>query len=81
MYALDPIFASLLVHGDSTRSSLVAIGVLDPERAAGLAASVLGRKITPGDLTALEAAVQDKKMRDAVLAALGKTSKKFKMNG
>jgi len=81
LYALDPIFAQLLVHGDSTRASLVAVGVLDPERAAGLVASVLGKKITAGDLTSLETAVQDKKVRQAVLSAMGKTSRKYKMNG
>ena len=81
LYALDPIFAQLLVHGDSTRASLVAIGVLDPERAAGLVAGVLGKKITAGDLASLETAVQDPKMRQAVLLAMGKTSRKYKMNG
>ncbi len=81
LYALDPIFAALLVHGDSTRASLVAIGVLDPERAAGLVANVLGKKITAGDLASLETAVQDKKVRKAVLDAMAKTSRKYKMNG
>jgi long-chain acyl-CoA synthetase len=81
MYALDPIFASLLVHGDSSRSSLVAIGVLDPERAAGLVASVSGKKIAAGDMASLEVAVKDPKIKQAVMANLAKTSRKFKMNG
>jgi long-chain acyl-CoA synthetase len=81
MYALDPIFASLLVHGDSTRSSLVAIGVLDPERAAALVAAVSGKKVAAGDMAGLEAAVKDPKIKDVVMANLAKTSRKYKMNG
>jgi long-chain acyl-CoA synthetase len=81
MYALDPTFASLLVHGDSSRSSLVAIGVLDPERAAGLVSAILGTKITAGDVAGLETAVQHPKVKAAVLGNLAKTSKKYKLNG
>lgn len=81
MYALDPIFASLLVHGDSSRSSLVAIGVLDPERAAAMVSSVTGQKISPGDMAGLDTAVKDKKIRDVIMANLAKTSRKYKMNG
>lgn len=81
MYALDPIFATLLVHADSTRSSLVAIGVLDPERAAVLAQRVLGREVRAGDIEALDKAVGEKKVRDVVVQNLAKVARKHKLNG
>lgn len=81
MYALDPLFATLMVHGDSTRSSLVALGVLDPVLAASLVTSITGRSYNAGDLVGLEGAVQDKKIRKAVLAKLAKTARKHKLNG
>ncbi|ORY32192.1 hypothetical protein BCR39DRAFT_524520 [Naematelia encephala] len=81
MYALDPIFATLLVHGDSTRSHLVGLGVLDPEQAASLATSVLGKNFTPNDFAALEEAIKDKRMHKAVINRLGKIAKKHGLNG
>jgi long-chain acyl-CoA synthetase len=81
MYALNPLFAQLLVHGDSTRSHLIAIGVCDPVVAAGLVSSVLGQAVHPTDIPKLEAAVQDKKINDAVLKSLLGVAKKHKLNG
>jgi long-chain acyl-CoA synthetase len=81
MYALDPLFATLMVHGDSTRSSLVALAVLDPAQASSLVTSVLGSGINANDLLALEAAVQDKRVRRAVVKNLAKAAKRHKLNG
>ncbi|WRT65995.1 uncharacterized protein IL334_002946 [Kwoniella shivajii] len=81
LYALDPLFASLLVHGDSTRSSIVAIAVLDPIQAASVISSSLGKNLKPEDLTALESAVADKKVRKAVLKRLARRAKEHKLNG
>lgn len=81
MYALDPLFATLLVHGDSTRSSLVALGVLDPIQAAALVTSILGKGVSASDLKGLEQAVQDKRVRKAVVKNLAKTARKHKLNG
>lgn len=81
MYALDPLFASLLVHADSTRSSIVALGVLDPERAVALVSRVLGKEIKAGDIEALEQAIQDKAVRKAVVQSLAKVGRKNKLNG
>jgi len=81
LYSLDPLFATLLVHGDSTRSHLIALAVLDPVQAANLCESVLARKLTPGDIDALEKAVQDKRVRQAVLQSLAKVAKKNRLNG
>jgi long-chain acyl-CoA synthetase len=81
MYALDPLFATLMVHGDSTRSSLVAVAVLDPVQAATLVSSVLGRSINQADIAGLEQAVQDKRVRKAVVKSLAKVGRKHKLNG
>jgi long-chain acyl-CoA synthetase len=81
VYALDPLFASFLVHGDSTRSSLVAIGVLDPEKALALVEKITGRKITSADFGLLEDAIQDERVRKAVVEGLGKVARRYKLNG
>jgi long-chain acyl-CoA synthetase len=81
MYALNPLFASLLVHADSTRSSLVAFAVLDPLHAAGLVSTVLGKSVGPTDLAALEDLVQDKRVRQAVVNDFAKVARRHKLNG
>lgn len=81
VYALDPLFASLMVHGDSTRSSLVALAVLDPVQAAALISAVLGKGVSQTDLAAMEEAVQDKRVRKAVVKNLAKVARKNKLNG
>ncbi|TYJ55760.1 hypothetical protein B9479_003537 [Cryptococcus floricola] len=81
LYALDPLFASFLVHGDSTRSHLIALAVLEPDQAAGLISKVKGANVKAGDLEGLEKAVNDKEIRKAVLRNLGKTARKYKLNG
>lgn len=80
-YALYPLFAQLLVHGDSTRSSLCAIGVCDPVQASRLVQVFLGRAIKETDFVALEEAVKEPKFKQAVLKELAKISKKHKLNG
>lgn len=81
MYALNPLFATLMVHGDSTRSSIVALAVLDPAHAANLVQSVTGQSVRAGDLVALEEAVKDKRIRKEVINGLAKVGKKNKLNG
>ncbi|RXK42618.1 long-chain acyl-CoA synthetase [Tremella mesenterica] len=81
IYALNPLFATLLVHGDSTRSCIVAIAVLDPAQAANLAHHVLGQTFHPEDVKTLERVVQDKKVKRAVLEGLVKIAKSHRLNG
>jgi long-chain acyl-CoA synthetase len=81
MFALDPLFATLLVHGDSTRSSIVAVGVLDPAHASGLVKKVLGKNVSPTDVQALEESVADQRIRKEVLKGLTKVAKQNKLNG
>ena len=81
MYALEPVFASLLVHGDSSRSHLIALGVLDPVQASGLVSKVLGQPVAASDVASLEKAVKDKRVRQAVLRSLADIAKQHKLNG
>jgi long-chain acyl-CoA synthetase len=81
MFALDPLFATLLVHGDSTRSSIVAVGVLDPAHASGLVKKVLGKTVSPTDIGTLDRLVADQRVRKEVLKGLTKVAKQNKLNG
>jgi len=81
IYTLDPLFASLVVHADSTRSHLVALAVLDPLKAASLVQNVLGTKLSSEDLNGLERAVNDKRVRREVIKNLAKIGREKKLNG
>lgn len=81
MYALNPLFATLLVHGDSTRSSIVAVAVLDPQHASNLVKHVLGKSVSPSDLQALENLVADPKVRKEVLKGFTKVARQNRLNG
>ena len=81
LYAVEPTFAALLVHGDSTRSSLVAIGVVDPIRGAELVNRVLGKSLAATDVPGLEAGVRDQKVRKVVLDSLRRIARDKKLNG
>jgi long-chain acyl-CoA synthetase len=81
MFALDPLFATLLVHGDSTRSSIVAVAVLDPAHASGLVKKVLGKNVSPTDVQTLESQVTDPRVRKEILKSLTKVAKQNRLNG
>ncbi|OWZ69605.1 hypothetical protein AYX14_04995 [Cryptococcus neoformans] len=81
LYALDPLFASFLVHGDSTRSSLIAIAILDPQQTSNLVSKVLNKNVPSDDLPGLEEAAKSKEVRKAVFKILGKTARQNKLNG
>jgi long-chain acyl-CoA synthetase len=81
IYALNPLYTTLLVHADSLRSSLVAIGVLEPTLAAKLIRDVTGKEVDPTDVARLEAALEDPKIRKKMVDDFAKVSKKNKLNG
>lgn len=81
VYALNPIYATLVVHADSLRSSLVAIAVLEPALASKLVSDVLGEKIDPSDVDALDRAVKDKKVRTKLIQGFARVAKQNKLNG
>jgi long-chain acyl-CoA synthetase len=81
MFALDPLFATLLVHGDSTQASIVAVAVLDPLQASGLVKKVLGKSVPATDLAGLEEQVVDPRIRKEILKGLTKVAKQNRLNG
>ena len=81
MYALNPLFATLLVHGDSTRSSIVAVAVLDPVNTAGLIKHVLGKSVSPTDVQAMESLITDVRVRKEVLKGFAKVARQQRLNG
>ncbi|KAL7423613.1 medium-chain fatty acid-CoA ligase faa2 [Cryptotrichosporon argae] len=81
IYALDPLFASLLVHADPTRASLVAVAVLDPALASKLVADATGKHIPATDVDALDAAVRDGDVRARVVRSLEAVAKARGLNG
>lgn len=81
VYALNPLYATLLVHADSLRSSLIAVGVLEPTLASALVAKVLGKNIAATDEAALEETIKDPKVRAHLVAQFAQVAKKNKLNG
>lgn len=72
--------AQAYVHGDSTQNFLVAIFGVNPETFAPFAAKILGRPVPPDDKAALQAAMNDPRVRSAVIKELDRVGKKNKFN-
>ncbi|WVQ80017.1 hypothetical protein IAT38_002118 [Cryptococcus sp. DSM 104549] len=81
IYTRDPIFASLFVHGDSSQSCLVAIGIVDPANVGSLIEKVLGRRIAVEDVAGMEAALNTEVVRKAVLKRFDQRAREEKLNG
>lgn len=78
IFASLPLCQQVWLYGDSFQPHLVAVAVPEPEPFAQFASKVLGRKISPSDTTALEAAAANPSVVEAVLRqfiALGKSQK------
>lgn len=70
-----------MVHGDSLRSHLIALAVLDPATAAPFVSRVIGKNVSASDVGKLQELVKDKRVRKAVVAALAKAGKERGLNG
>jgi long-chain acyl-CoA synthetase len=81
MFALDPLFATLLVHGDSTQPSIVAVAVLDPVQASAFIKKVNGKSVSPSDMAGLEEQVRDPRIKKEILKGLTIVAKKNRLNG
>lgn len=81
IYSLFPLFASVLVHGDSLQSHIVLIAVVDPVQAAALVNKILGTHIPPTNIEKLRESVKDPKVRDRVLKDVRALAKKNGLNG
>lgn len=75
-----PYLAQGYVHGDSSTANLVAVFGIQPDLFAPFVEKILGKKIEPTDLQALEAAAHDAKVQKTVVRELSKVGKKAKFN-
>lgn len=75
-----PWLAQAYVHGDSSQANLVAIFGIQTDMFASFLEKVLGQKVRPTDLKALEAAGKDARVRKAVVKELAKVGTKAKFN-
>ncbi|KIO29189.1 hypothetical protein M407DRAFT_21758 [Tulasnella calospora MUT 4182] len=80
VYTACPVVSQIYVHGDSLQDHLIAVVVPDPG-ALSEAAGSCGLKIEPSDAQAIQKAITDPKVADAVLAMMTKTAKKAGLNG
>ncbi|KIW68801.1 hypothetical protein PV04_04722 [Phialophora macrospora] len=69
------------VHGDSSKTSLVAIFGIQPDVFAPFASKILSRQISATDIPALKAACEDPQVKEAVLKDLDKCGRKKKFAG
>ncbi|RVX72854.1 hypothetical protein B0A52_03207 [Exophiala mesophila] len=73
--------AQAFVHGDSVQTFLVAIFGVQPDTFAVFASRILGREISPTDLSAIKQAADDPKIKAAVLKDLDKAGRRKKFAG
>lgn len=60
---------------------MIALAVLDPAVAAPFVSKVTGKTVSPTDVGKLQELVKDKRVRKAVVVALGKAAKERGLNG
>ncbi|KAG8921090.1 hypothetical protein FRC01_000420 [Tulasnella sp. 417] len=80
VYTACPVVSQIYVHGDSLQDHLIAVVVPDPATLSEAARS-FGLNIEPSDAQAVQKAIIDPRVRDAVLAMMTKTAKKAGLNG
>lgn len=76
IFASLPLVQQVWLYGDSYQPHLVAMAVPQPDTFANFASRVLGRTVHPEDTSAMEAAVNDAKVNEAVLCEFIKLGKK-----
>jgi long-chain acyl-CoA synthetase len=81
VYALNPLFSTLLVHGDGLQAHIVLIGICDPVQSAALIQRVIGEKVDATDLNKIKSHINDKRVRRQVLRDLKKLSQKAGLTG
>lgn len=69
------------VHGDSLKTSLVAMFGVQPDVFAPFASKVLKKEIQPTDIESIKAACRDERVRSKIQADLDKVGKKNKFAG
>ncbi|KAI6043090.1 hypothetical protein EDC04DRAFT_2600482 [Pisolithus marmoratus] len=80
-YAACPIVQQIYVHGDSLQPYLLAVVVPDPLVLAPLASALLGKKVEPNDIPALNDAVKNPRVVQEVLSLLNTEARKSGLVG
>ncbi|KAI6043089.1 long-chain-fatty-acid-CoA ligase [Pisolithus marmoratus] len=80
-YATSPIVQQIYVHGDSLQPYLLAVVVPDPLVLAPLASALLGKKVEPNDIPALNDAVKNPRVVREVLGLLNAEARKNGLAG
>lgn len=75
------IVSQIFVHGNSEESFLVAIGGVNPEEFCPFASKILGRDVPLTDREAIQAACNEKAVKDAYLKICDHNSTKAKLIG
>ena len=70
LYNACPVVFQLYVHGDSLQSYLIALVIPDPAQLAAIASKIWGTPVSEKDREALDRAIRDPKVNEAVLQAL-----------
>ena len=81
LYSGCPIIAQLYVHGDSLQSYLLGVVIPDPVQLAAVASKVWGSVVSEKDQVALDRAVKDPKVQEAILDTLNKHAKSVGLQG
>lgn len=81
LYSSSPFVTQIFVHGDSLQSYLLAVVVPDPAQLAAIGSRILGARIGPEDVKALQELCQDQRVVDAVLKELTKEARKNALKG
>ena len=81
VYAACPVVQQIYVHGDPMQSYLLAVVIPDPVVLAKVASEVWGKKVGETDSRALDEAVEDEKVVNAVLDMLTKDGVRYGLKG
>lgn len=79
VFASLPLVQQVWLYGDSLQPHLVAVAVPQPDTFAAFASQVLSRPVKESDTAAMEAAVNDPRVVEAVLREFIKLGKKEKL--
>lgn len=81
LYSGCPIIAQLYVHGDSLQSYLLGVVIPDPVQLASVASRAWGTIVSDKDQAALDRAIKDAKVQEAILNELNRHARSVGLKG
>ena len=81
VYAACPVVQQICVHGDPMQSYLLAVVIPDPVVLAKIASEVWKKRVSETDSRALDEAVKDERVANAVLDMLTKDGIRYGLKG